>query len=486
MVAISCVNVRAIALQLLLRAHPEWKSVPAVVLDKDAPNGIVQHSNKAALRRRIFPGLRHAAALSLCNELRSGVVADAAIEAATAAITRHLWAFSPDIEASKEAGIFWLNASGMQNLFPSLEVWANGVACDLNAQGFRAVVAVGFSRFGAYAAAKSSKRNLVFAAPRAERDFVRNVPLAVLLRNDNLAPLGVSTLGAFIDLPAGSIFTRFGAEAADLHRLAQHDGWSSLTPVLLREAVAHCESLDHPEDNTERLLFRFAHILSGLIAELRARHEQLKGFVVSLTLGDKTTREVDITPASPTLDSKQILGLLRLKLDRLALSAPVVALRAHATGARIVEHQTDLFNEAELQNLEAANRAIATLCAMYGNDAVVMAELSDAHLPRAKYQWVQATRQAVLYADAVETRPLMRRMHTPALSLGANEKRQPDGWLILGLVKGPVEEVVGPDVVNNGNNVDRMYFYVRTSKGGWHQIFWDRIARCWYMQATVM
>ena len=71
---LACVDVPAFPLQLLLKRNPEFLGHPAVVIDEDKPLGEVRWSNEAARRSRILPGMRYAAALSLCADLRAGVV----------------------------------------------------------------------------------------------------------------------------------------------------------------------------------------------------------------------------------------------------------------------------------------------------------------------------------------------------------------------------------------------------------------------------
>jgi len=211
----ACVDIKALPLQLLLRTRPEWRVQPVVVVDRDKPLGLILWANEHAYARRIFPGMRYAAALALSRELRGGVVSEAEIAVAVRDVTQRLWCFSPRIEPStREHGVFWLDASGMRHLYPSLEVWAERIREDLRDAGLYASVAVGFSRFGSYAAAKSSSKNVVFAGADQERASVRRVPIVRLgmdaYLRDTLLKLGVETLGGFIDLPAEGIAKRFG------------------------------------------------------------------------------------------------------------------------------------------------------------------------------------------------------------------------------------------------------------------------------------
>jgi protein ImuB len=64
---------------------------------------------------------------------------------------------------------------------------------------------------------------------------------------------------------------------------------------------------------------------------------------------------------------------------------------------------------------------------------------------------------------------------------------EPDGWIIDD-ADGPIEEVIGPQVVSGGwwmREVQREYYYVRTRNGRWLWIYHDRRRRRWFLQGEV-
>ena len=153
----ACVDVPALPLQILLRRHPDWESLPVAIVDRDKPLGIIRWVNENARRVQILPGMRYATALSLSRDLRAGVVADTEIAEYVGRLTRWLWRFSPGIEpSSREPGVFWIDASGLCPLYTSLQEWALEVRDNLRQAGFESVVGIGFSRFSSYAAARSN------------------------------------------------------------------------------------------------------------------------------------------------------------------------------------------------------------------------------------------------------------------------------------------------------------------------------------------
>lgn len=489
----ACVDIRALPLQLLLRAHPAWKSLPVVVVDRDKPQGLILWANKHARARHVLPGMRYGVALSLARELHGGVVQAADTQEAVAGITETLWSFSPRIEpSSREAGVFWLDASGLGFIYPSLENWAISIRDSLRKADLQAVIAVGFSRFGSYAAARAGMKNIVLQSIAQEQAHVRTVPLVRLGVAtglvDTLAKLGIHTLGNFIDLPPEGIVRRFGREAGDLHRFARGEGWAPLDPANLREPVESFMALEYPENNVERLTAVLLGLLQALLGELSQRHQQLAALHLLLTLDDASQHREEIAPATPTLDANQILGLCRLRLETLSLTSGVVELKAHAHGTAIVQQQDLLFPDTAAHDIEAAERALARIRAEFGNDAVVYARLQPGHLPEARYGWEALTRLAAPRPAPPSLRPIVRRIYAPPIPLPPRDHREPDGWLVAGVSEGPVEEVIGPQNISGGwwtREAARAYYFVRTRSGRWWWIYNDQKRRRWFLHGEL-
>ena len=490
----ACVDIRALPLQLLLRSHPEWAGRPVVVVDRDKPQGVILWVSESARKSRIYPGMRYAAGLSLSPQLCGGTVGDAEITDAVRMLTERLWQFSPSIEPSQEeAGVFWLDASGLQCIYPSLEAWAETIKGSLREMKFSAVIAIAFSRFGSYAMARSSRTNHVFRNIAEERSQVRRVPLHRLHLDpkllDTLLKLGIQTLGGFIDLPPAGIIRRFGAEAAKLHRLARGESWDKLLPADLREPIAASMGLDYPETDTDRLLAVLSVLLQPLLGELACRHEDLATLHITLKLDNGQTHHEEIAPAAPTLIAKLILTLCRLRLETLSLDSGVIEVGLSAAGIAQSEKQDFLFPEMSDRKFEAVEQALAKIRAEFGPGSTVFAQLHEGHMPEASYSWEPFTRCAPPVPTPLLIGPLVRQIYTPPRLLPPREHREPDGWLVAGLADGPVEEVIGPHFVNGGwwlGEVAREYYDVRTRSGRWLWIYYDRKRRRWYLQGEAL
>lgn len=512
----ACVNLPELPLQMLLREHPDWHRRPAAVVDRDKPNGTILWANELARHCRILPGMRYAAGLSLSRELCAGVVPADAITREVAQLTRLLAEHSPRIEpATDEPGIFWLAATGLDRVFGSFEAWAARLGHALDQAGFRAHVAVGFTRFGCYAAAKAGKGRALpvnrkgdipvaqsriaadrscnlFRDPAEEQAHLRAIPLERLgldarLR-DTLGKLGLTVAGDFLDLPEAALHRRFGPAVARLHRLARDQEWLPLNDPPVHEPVQSSRVLDYPEANFDRLQIILQPMVSAILSRFHERREALAGLNVSLGLDDRSRRHEQLTPAEPTLNERQLLTLLRLRLEALPFSAGVVELTLQGDGVPATPRQLELFQQPTGRDPAAAAEALARIRAELGNDAVVSARLVDAHLPEARYEWRLFEEFATPQPVNHRTRPLIRRLHTPPLALAARPAHEPDGWLVLGPSDGPVEEIIGPHRIEGGwwrREVARAYHYVRTRSGRWLWIYHDQRRQRWFLHGEV-
>ena len=494
----ACVELPEFPLQLLLKRHPEWAGRPVAVVDRDKPQGVILRVNEQARAARVRTGMRYSAALSLAHALHAGEVPPADIERGVMAINERLHRFSPDVEPSRdEPGVFWLNASGLSYLHASLRRWAQEIVASLQMCGFRAAVAVGFTRFGTYAIA----RTLTPAEPVAvipdravERRLAGRVRLSRLgidpRVRDSLHKLGVRTVQAFLRLPSEGIRRRFGPEARRLHRLAADDLWAPLQPQRVMEPlVARC-NLDDPESDTVRLLFHIKRLLDRLLATIRVRHEALAELTLCLRLDRAGVHTERLRPAAPTLDVVQLMNLVRLRLESLALGVGVIEVRVAGRAVAPAAVQQGLFIERPRRDRDAAERALARVRAEFGDEAVVRALLCEAHLPEARFAWEPVGTVPPPEPREVACRPMVRRIHARPLALppALAPDPEPGCWSVRDGRAGYVRDLAGPYLVSGGwwrSAVRREYYFVRMRDGDMLWIYYDRRRRRWRWQGQV-
>lgn len=475
---LACASLPAFPLQLLLRRHPAWAVHPVVVVAEDTPQGLILWVNEPARCAGVRPGLRYAAGLSLTPDLRAGVVPPAEIAEAVVALTQRLMRFTPEVEpAAEEPGVFWLNAGGLGRLYPSLGRWARAVWTDLGGAGFSAAVVVGFTRFGTYAVAKIRTGPVVLRDPRQERAIALQVPLDRLGLDpevrDTLEALGITTVRAFLSLPAGGLLERFGPEAYRLHQMAAGALWVPLRPYPAEEPIRQTLALDDPETDRTRLLFLIKPLLHALLGALVLRGEALAELVLGLQLDGARRQEVHLRPAAPTLEAIQMLDLVRLRFETLGLAAGVVQIELTAQGVPATREQLRFFAGEARRDLDSAHQALARLRAEFGDEAVVRARLIDGHLPEASFAWEPLEQVALPRPGEAVPRALVRRILARPVPLP--RRHLPP-------------KLRGPYVVSGGwwtEAVHRDYYFAETTRGELLWVYFDRRRRRWFLQGRV-
>ncbi|HZN56395.1 MAG TPA: DNA polymerase Y family protein [Candidatus Polarisedimenticolaceae bacterium] len=491
----ACIDLPAFPLQILLRKHPDWRLHPAAVVEADTPQGTILWLNERARAAGIVTGMRYAAGLSLSSALRAAVVPAKDVEDEVGRIAELVRRFTPRVEPAKdEPGVFWLDANGLLRLFGSLSEWASSLHAEIVRAGFYASLAVGFERFAAYAVAKGTKgRSRVFDAPADERAAAREIRLDRLAippaARDTLVKLGVVTVGAFVDLPLEGIGVRFGPDLRRMHRLASGALSQPLEPDHPDVPATRRLILDHPERLAERIVMRIEEAIGPMLDEIGGKGRALAELSLAFRFERMDEHVESIQPAAPTLSAKLLAELIRLRLEavrRLPDDVTEIILVARETAAG--ERQRELFAGKTRRDLAGGARALARVRAALGDEAVVRAELRDAHLPEARFAWVPMTTLPEPRPRPVTEPHLIRRLYTTPVPLPPRERHEPDGWLLRDLKQGPVVRVNGPYALSGwwwGRPVARDYHFAETKTGEHLWLFYDRAKSRWYLQGEV-
>ena len=486
----ACVDLAAFPLQLLLRDHPDWQAHPAAVVDQDKAQGLILWVNDRARQVQILPGMRYAAGLSLSRHLRAGVISTHIVEAAIDSLLPRFRSFTAEVEPSREEpGIFWLEASGLSLLYPSLQQWAKLIRRNLAETGLQGTVAVGFSRFGSYAAAKACQTTLILRTPGEESSYVNGVPLERLSfapkTRNLLIKLGIHTLGGFLALPPSDVRLRLGHEAHRLHQLARGDLWAPLQPEAPPEPVTAKVIIDHPESNHLRLMAIVEDLLLPLLFALSQRNERMQCLTLHLLLDDRSERTETLQPAHPTLDDSQILNLLQLRMEATQLTAGVIEIRMELQSVSPDFQQRELFQGESTRDYEAANRALARLRAQFGDAALLRARGRAGHLPEARFAWEPMETLSPPKPRKVRLRPLVRRFFSTPIPLSPKGVKN----LSFNVPDTFSAESRGPYIVSGGwwgsRGVHREYHFVQSDEGRWRWIYYDRKRRAWFLHGEV-
>jgi protein ImuB len=481
----ACVDIVGFPLQLLLKDQAKWARLPCAVVEDDKPQALVQFVNARAYQHGVRPGQRYATALALASDLQAGVIPPSRIVQHTRVLADRLRRYSPHVEPSADTpGVFWLDAQGLNRLYPSLRDWAQAVRLELQRAGMRAAVAVGFTRFGVYALVKCYPGITVCEDAGEEHAAVQRVPLSsVDLEPDaqtRLAALGIETMGAFLQLPADGIRQRFGAAAHALYQLAAGHCWAPLVPVPAEEPQTRLIHFDTPEISTERLIFIVKRLLDSLITALVAQAHAVVALTLWMKLDDRTTLTEQVRPAASTLDATQLLAFIRLRLDALRLSSGITTLRITATTCPVTSEQRRLFPHHARRDPELANQAFARLRAEFGERSVVRARIGNAHLPAAQFEWEPLDRIPLRASPVVvTTRPLVRRIYTQPVPLALDFRLS---------TLGTPRAVSGPYTLSGGwwgSGVRRDYYFAPAGDGNLWWVYYDHRQQRFFLQGCV-
>lgn len=529
---LACVDVPALPLQILLRRHPAWREGPAAVLTEDRVHARILWANRRAVRRGVRPGMPQVAATARCPELQAGHVRKEEIEREVARLSERLHRWSPQVESASTlgpalsgfaaAGSFWLRASGLSTLFGSLSDWAEALRRDLAEDGFHTSIAVGFTRFGAFAAARANFGRQIFESPEEERSAAEQAPLIRFglpertLRG--LGKLGIRRLRDLLELPGRELGARFGDEARQLHRLASGEIEAMASRVFTPDPpVERMVRFDSAETDGERLVFHAKRLLDGILEELGGRGQAVIGLDFELHREDGSRSTGSVLPALPSEDSVRLLSLLRLRLrsafsqrERDQHEAGISAFVLRARGGAPAIEPPDLFAGAWGERASGVRRdskqaaeALAGIRAEFGEQALVRIGIREAHLPRSRYRVrpvaprkaVSAARRTHRDGDRLSADPpgaIIRRIYEQPLVLPHRGGGEPDGWLLRGIEHGPVQAFAGPYRISggwwrhlSGRPVRRDYFFVRMKRGEVCWVFYDRERRAWRLEGRV-
>jgi len=496
MESLACVDVPALALQVLVARESAWRAEPVAVVDHDAPHGVVRWTNERARRAGVLAGMRYASALALCAHLRAATVEQAEIDAALERLATLLRTFSPDVEPARaEPGVFWANLAGLELLHATRIEWARAVRAALARAGFESAVTTGSRRFSTYAIAKAlhGSRVLVLEEPAAEDALARRVSLARLALDpgarDELARLGVRTVGELVALPRESVLLRFGPELERLHALASGAASAPLAAEAVVLAPRAQVELDFPLENLDALLLCAEDLARPLFAELAERGQAARELALRLVLENGRTLDECAQPAEPALRWEAFERLLRLRLERTRLERGAVRVEVELAGVRATSEQLRLFAAHSGRDPRAAEAAFAALRAAFGEDAVVGARVRGAHLPEARFAWEPlAAPLAPPRASADAPLALVRRMLAANVQLPARSRHEEDGWMLRGVAHGAVARLVGPYLLAGGwwgREVEREYHFAEMQSGEVVWIYFDRRRRRWFLQGNV-
>jgi protein ImuB len=298
---------------------------------------------------------------------------------------------------------------------------------------------------------------------------------------------------SFLELPANGVRTRFGREAHRFHQEASGALATPFQPLAPREPVVSSVHLDDPETNLERLLTVIDRELRSLSRTLDACAHVLVSVAVQLRFDDGSQTAERLQPASPRWISRRSWSCCDCGW-RPCSNARECTRRGRMWQSSVKERRGVIRRRSCSPR---ARRGMPPACRT-GEWLAFRAELGDqsvvrrgtprrAFYRRHAFAWEPVEAVADARRARSKSPPLVRRIQSRAVPFSPGRHRDAQAELIRHIDEGTVRETVGPFIVSGGwwsREVQREYYFVRTSN---HRVLWmyyDRPRMSWFIQVS--
>lgn len=383
-----------------------------------------------------------------------------------------------------------LELAGSLKLFSGLKRLRQRIAFGLQEQGFTSRIAIAPTALAASWFARAGVKVCIQNASNLPGKLA-SLPVTCLdwptSITDSLRRMGVSQVGECLRLPRQGFAKRFGA-----CRLLELDRALGRVPdprVSYRAPERFSADYEFTEEQSDRslllngcevLLKKLEHFLvtrQVAVQELRFAFFYLQHPATYLTLGCvRADRAV-----------QHWLQLLSLKLERLELGAPVIAIRLCGGKSETFSAQTEALpfsNDTRKKYSAPITHLAERLTARIGEASVHGVTTVAEHRPRYAWQRHEAGMEAKQCTEASDQelqqrRPLWMLQKPCALSTAKN----------LPVCEGVLQLVNGPERLETGwwdeEGIARDYFVARNPRGVYLWIYKDRAQRGeWYLEGV--
>jgi len=386
--------------QAVVRLEPELRGKPVAILAGTPPLTKVFAVNRDARNLGVEAGMTKVQAESF-KGISWRWRSPSQEATAYAALVDCAWTISPRVEDGEKreeqdfSDTAVLDIDGCEKLFGSPEKIAHDLERSASEVGFETNVAVAGSPLAAVCAAQGFAG--VTVIPAGEEGLrIGNLSLEALRIPfefvETLKRWGKQTCADFAALPEIAIVERLGQEGLRWWRLARG---ADNHPLIAKEFPSQFEEhmdLDSPVELLEPLLFVLNRLLEQLCARLRMHILAIGEIKVTLTLERNDSRSKapvfhirTLRLPVPTRDSKLLLKLLQLDLEKHPPSSPVTAVRIFAIPVKARSQQLGLFMPLS-PDPERLEITLARIQNTVGESRVGAPVLGDTHSPNAFQQ----------------------------------------------------------------------------------------------------
>jgi len=323
------------------------------------------------------------------------------------AIALTLLQYTPEVAHAEEASLL-LDISASLSAFGGRLKLCRRVRASIDTLGLTAHISMAPTAQGAWLLARYHPQSSLRKQRRSIRidsmaRYIDALPFSILPATrpyqEWLDEIGCRTLGDLCKLPRAGLQRR-----SDKRILEALDRAHGIAPEVFewvqapKEFSAHLELPDRIE-HAEAVLFGARRLIQQMIGWLVAQQLAISGFTLSLkhergrqAIAPST---LEITLAEPAWHEEHLLRLLKERLSRFQLSAPIIALRLSATQVTPMQPPTaSLFPEPGGTTADY-HRLLELLTARLGTENVLTpAALAD-HRPEVANAWQAASNTPV-------------------------------------------------------------------------------------------
>jgi protein ImuB len=432
---ICAVSLPELRIELIARSHGHDDAPLAVVV---APPPMTEAKllggtrlsvvSREARALGVAPGQTIAQARARAGELAVRVVRPDAVRDVLACLAEVGLAFGATVSFSTEHGdVVWIDVTGCAHLhvhtggsiFDGETILASRLMGAITSLGHTCSVAIADGpRIAAMLAQASAEASALAERGRGRRsaavparepivvrsgenaDAIASLSVSYLpLEADDirwLTKIGVRTIHELRALPRAGLGARLGPRARDVIALAFGDDRAPLSPYVPPEVPEEDAELEYGVEGSQALTFVAKTLTDRLASRLAGRAVATSRLELELRLDaalrqsekgkDRETVALDL-PA-PLSTASDLLAALRPKIERLALSAPVLGAKLRAP---VLVHKRaaamSLF-EPQPKAERALPRLVAELASDLGESAVTRLELVSSWIPEERSRLV--------------------------------------------------------------------------------------------------
>ncbi len=404
--------------------------------------------------------------------------------------------FSPEVEQAAEDTVVF-SIAPLRKLIGS----PHQIASEISRAGYerklQANLAIAANPDSAILLARNFS-GMTLITPGEERQKLGSIPLKALFAQvagmdyallEVLHRWGLKTCEDLTALPVQGVAERLGSSGVYLRNLAcgvVH------RPLHIAGSVTSYEDhleLEHRLELLEPLLFLLGRVLSELCGRLRSQSRAARSLFTQLDLEGQEAYRCELEFPLPLEDSRTMLKLLQLHLERHPPQAPIIAFTLHMEPVEPRNVQGGMF----LPPTPPADKlqvTLARIAGMVGKDNVGTPGLLNTHRPDA---FEMRALPAIGSNRAAQTQPgetlqLVVRLFRPALPARVRLVEYSPQDVIASGVKGKVMQAAGPWKTSGewwtSTFWCRQEWDVALDDGALYRIYQDSQSGSWYVHGV--